>query len=99
MASSYRDYQRRVEARRLGREIPAHGDDHESETAEDSEKELHHLSIYGHPGGTRERPMWIVQHHHSADDSEPGEEHEFSDGDEMLNHIGRHAAIPGFHEE
>jgi hypothetical protein len=98
MATSYRDYQRRTEARRLGREIPSHRDYHESDTAEDGEKELHHLAVYAHEAGTRERPMLVVQHHHAEDDSEP-EEHEFSDGDAMLHHIARHAAVPGFHEE
>jgi hypothetical protein len=38
--SSYRDYQRRVEARRLGRYFP----DHEDE-------QVGHARIYGRPGG------------------------------------------------
>jgi hypothetical protein len=97
MATSYRDYQRRTEARRLGREIPAHS--HGSETGEDGEKELHHLAVYAHEAGTRERPMWVVQHHHSEDDSEPAEEHDFADGEEMLRHVGKHAGVPSFDEE
>ncbi len=93
--NSFRDYQRRTEARRLGRPDPVQRDGHEA----DSEGELHHITVVGHPDATRELPRWIVEHYDTGDTENPSAEHHFSDGVEMLTHIGRHANVPGFEEE
>jgi hypothetical protein len=90
----YRDYQRRVEARRLGRSEPSGGRETDS-----PEGELNHLRIHAHLDATRESPRWVVLHHHTPDGTGDWSQHEFTDGVEMLRHIGRHAHVPGFEEE
>jgi hypothetical protein len=54
---------------------------------------LHHLRVYAHPDGTPEKPAWIVEHHASPRDRTP-EEHSFTDGSDMLVHIGNASGIP-----
>ena len=56
------------------------------------EKKLHHLRIFSGPNATAENKSWVVTHH-SSDDSEPVEEHSFTDGKAMLTHIAEHAAV------
>jgi hypothetical protein len=90
----YRDYQRRVEARRLGRDGPV-GRNIESGNSE----ELHHLRVHAHLDATRESPKWVVMHHYSEDGNGDYERREFTDGMKMLRHIARHAHVPGFEGE
>ena len=96
MASpSYRDYQRRTEARRLGRSEPEGRDIGEGE----SDAELHHLRIHAHLDATREAPRWLVAHHYSEDGKGDYKLREFVDGTKLLQHIGKYAGVPGFESE
>jgi hypothetical protein len=94
---SYRDYQRRTEARRLGRSEPA-GRDIGSE-AGNSEDELHHLRVHAHLDSTRDSPRWVVIHHYSENGKGDYKLREFVDGTKLLQHIGKYAGVPGFESE
>jgi hypothetical protein len=95
MASpSYRDYQRRTEARRLGRQ-PEGRDLGDGE----SENELHHLRVHLHAEGSRESPKWVVVHHYSEDGKGDYKLREFVDGTKLLQHLGKYAGLPGFESE
>src|SRR6478672_9161612 len=75
MGASYRDYQRRTEARRLGRPDPVKRDGHDI----DEEGGLSHLVVVGHADSTRGSPRWIVEHYGLEDSETPTSEHTFSD--------------------
>ena len=55
------------------------------------EKALHHLRI--RPSATAENKSWAVTHH-SSDDSEPTEKHNFTDADAMLEHVTDAVGVP-----
>ncbi len=54
---------------------------------------LHHLRLHGSAASTDTRPAWVVSHFKSERDRTPTEHH-FSDGAEMLAHIGNSAGVP-----
>lgn len=56
------------------------------------QQQLNFIRIGAHPDGTRDRPAWIVEHHHVGEDEPVA--YEIHHGDQLLDHIAEHAAVP-----
>jgi len=59
----------------------------------DKPKELGHLRVFA-TSDDPDHPSWIVEHHESLEGDRRPEEHRFTDGHEMLAHIGEHSGVP-----
>jgi hypothetical protein len=57
------------------------------------EKELHHLEIHGHEDATPESPRWIVLHNFGPEHEPQG--HEFTNHEQMIEHVRQHSAADG----
>jgi hypothetical protein len=58
----------------------------------DRERELEHLRILAHPEATQKEPAWLVEHHFASPAHKP-EAHEFSNHDEMIEHVRTHSGV------
>ncbi len=56
-------------------------------------RELHHLRIYATRDASHEHPRWLVEHF-ADEEGEPFDQHEFTDGADLLAHIIDHASVP-----
>ena len=59
---------------------------------QERERELEHLRVYGGPEASKEKPSWLVEHHFASPAHEP-ETHEFSDHNEMIEHVRTHSGV------